>query len=132
MSVLTPSLLLYRAAAAHNLPVMCQALALRADVLIPHPQPAHHARTPLHAAVLSVSKYCRILIHSAFDIFHKLRWQHKKIISAVFLNMHPSVDLAPKVFLTPKVFSWQKKGKVKMKKIIEMLRLKFFLVLYVM
>ncbi|XP_077288273.1 centaurin beta 1A [Arctopsyche grandis] len=55
ISALTPSLLLYRAAGAHNLPVMCRAFALRADPHIPHPQPAHHGRTPLHAAVISGS-----------------------------------------------------------------------------
>ena len=32
LAALTPELLLYRAARAHNLPVMCQAVALRSDI----------------------------------------------------------------------------------------------------
>lgn len=55
ISALSPSLLLFRAAGAHNLPVMCKALALGADVHAPHPDPSHHSKTPLHAAVISVS-----------------------------------------------------------------------------
>lgn len=55
MDKLNPNFLLYKAALAHNIPVMCQALALGADknwenVL-------DFDRTPLHQAILSVSTF---------------------------------------------------------------------------
>lgn len=53
ISSLSPQAVLYRAAEAHNLPVMLAALAGRADVNVA--SPAHGNRTPLHAAVLSGS-----------------------------------------------------------------------------
>ncbi|KAL4707847.1 hypothetical protein ACJJTC_001793 [Scirpophaga incertulas] len=51
ISCLSPSAVLYRAARAHNVAVMRAALAAAADINAPH----QRARTPLHAAVLSVS-----------------------------------------------------------------------------
>lgn len=48
------NLLLFKASAAHNLPVMCQALASGAEKNWPNPNDKN--RHPLHAAVLSVSK----------------------------------------------------------------------------
>ncbi|KAH7959193.1 hypothetical protein HPB49_009162 [Dermacentor silvarum] len=53
MSNLSPSLLLYRAAAAHNLPVMCLALANGADPNWPNPDEG--GRYPLHQAIQSGS-----------------------------------------------------------------------------
>lgn len=58
MSSLSPQAVLYRAAEAHNLPVMLSAVAGGADVSAP--LPAREQRTPLHAAVLSVSIYLSI------------------------------------------------------------------------
>lgn len=49
---LHPNLLLYKAAAAHNLPVMCEALALGADKQWINLE--DRGRTPLHQAILSV------------------------------------------------------------------------------
>ncbi|XP_056641814.1 arf-GAP with coiled-coil, ANK repeat and PH domain-containing protein 2 [Diorhabda sublineata] len=53
ISKLQPDLLLYKAAAAHNLPVMCEALALGADKSWINPD--DRGRNPLHAAVFSGS-----------------------------------------------------------------------------
>ena len=50
---LNPNYLLYKASSAHNLPVMCQALALGADKNWMNAE--HLDRTPLHSAILSVS-----------------------------------------------------------------------------
>lgn len=49
---LNPNLLLYKASAVHNIPVMCQALALGANKLWRNE--ADLKRTPLHQAILSV------------------------------------------------------------------------------
>ncbi|KAG5883931.1 hypothetical protein JTB14_003753 [Gonioctena quinquepunctata] len=53
ISKLQPDLLLYKAAAAHNLPVMCEALALGADKTWINPD--DRGRSPIHAAVTSGS-----------------------------------------------------------------------------
>lgn len=53
ISKLHPNLLLYKASAAHNIPIMCEALALGADKNWPNPD--DKGRHPLHAAVLSGS-----------------------------------------------------------------------------
>jgi hypothetical protein len=53
MSSLSASAVLFRAARAHNVAVMRAALAAAADANAPH----RRARTPLHAAVLSVSAF---------------------------------------------------------------------------
>jgi Arf-GAP/coiled-coil/ANK repeat/PH domain-containing protein len=50
---LHPNLLLYKAAAAHNLPVMCEALALGADKQWINLE--DRGRSPIHQAILSVS-----------------------------------------------------------------------------
>lgn len=52
ISKLHPNLLLYKAAAAHNLPVMCEALALGADKHWENVEDKN--RTALHQAVISV------------------------------------------------------------------------------
>jgi hypothetical protein len=52
ISKLTPDLLLYRASAAHNLSVMCHALALKANVNWINVE--DHGRFCLHQAVVSV------------------------------------------------------------------------------
>lgn len=52
MDKLNPNFLLYKAALAHNLPVMCQALALGADKNWENA--LDFDRTPLHQAILSV------------------------------------------------------------------------------
>lgn len=54
LSKLNPNLLLYKAAAAHNLPVMCHALALGASKNWINQDEG--GSTPIHQAVLSVSK----------------------------------------------------------------------------
>lgn len=54
ISKLQPDLLLYKAAAAHNLPVMGEALAQGADKCWVNPD--DRGRSPIHAAVLSVSQ----------------------------------------------------------------------------
>jgi len=53
ISRLEPDVLLYMAAAAHNLPVMCEALALGADKQWANSK--DRGRCALHQAVLSVS-----------------------------------------------------------------------------
>ncbi|VEN51383.1 unnamed protein product [Callosobruchus maculatus] len=53
ISKLQPDLLLYKASTAHNLPVMCEALALGADKNWINPE--DRGRSPIHAAVLSGS-----------------------------------------------------------------------------
>lgn len=53
ISCLNPNLLLYKASAVHNLPVMCQAMALGASKIWTNPDDLN--RTALHQAVLSVS-----------------------------------------------------------------------------
>lgn len=53
MSKLSPNLLLYRASAAHNLPVMCHAFALAADPNWVNVEDEN--RVCLHQAVISVS-----------------------------------------------------------------------------
>ncbi|XP_065337955.1 arf-GAP with coiled-coil, ANK repeat and PH domain-containing protein 2 [Cloeon dipterum] len=61
ISTLHPDRLLYRAAQAHNLPVMCEALALGADKLWINIE--DNARTAIHQAVLSGSVMaCEYLI----------------------------------------------------------------------
>lgn len=52
MSTLGPDMLLYRAAAAHNLPVMCHAIAVGADKNWSNPN--DKGRTCLFQAILSV------------------------------------------------------------------------------
>lgn len=62
ISTLRPDMLLYRAAAAHNLPVMCHAIATGADKNWKNPN--DNGRTSLFQAILSVMfiiKY--ILMH---------------------------------------------------------------------
>lgn len=53
ISKLNPDLLLYKAAAAHNLPVMCEAFAIGADKLWKNPD--DKGRSAIHQAILSVS-----------------------------------------------------------------------------
>ena len=53
ISKLHPDLLLYKAAAAHNLPVMCEAFALGADKLWTNVE--DRSRSAIHQAVISVS-----------------------------------------------------------------------------
>lgn len=53
LSKLGADMLLYKASAAHNLPVMCQALALGADKAWSNTE--DHGRSHLHQAVISVS-----------------------------------------------------------------------------
>lgn len=53
ISKLNPDLLLYKAAAAHNLPVMCEAFAIGADKHWKNPE--DKGRSAIHQAVLSVS-----------------------------------------------------------------------------
>ncbi|KAK9887352.1 hypothetical protein WA026_022021 [Henosepilachna vigintioctopunctata] len=53
ISKLHPNLLLYKASAAHNLPVMCEAIALGADIQWSNPE--DRGRTPLHQGVFSGS-----------------------------------------------------------------------------
>jgi Arf-GAP/coiled-coil/ANK repeat/PH domain-containing protein len=53
MCTLGPDMLLYRAAAAHNLPVMCHAIAIGADKNWRNPN--DNGRTCLFQAILSVS-----------------------------------------------------------------------------
>lgn len=55
MDKLNPNFLLYKAALAHNIPVMCQALALNADKNWENA--LDFDRTPLHQAILSVSPF---------------------------------------------------------------------------
>lgn len=57
---LHPDLLLYKAAAAHNLPVMCEALALGADKQWIHLE--DRGRSHIHQAILSVSKLINLFI----------------------------------------------------------------------
>jgi hypothetical protein len=60
ISKLHPNLLLYKAAAAHNLPVMCEAFALGADKLWNNAE--DRSRSPIHQAVISVSFITKYLI----------------------------------------------------------------------
>lgn len=53
ISKLNPDLLLYKAAAAHNLPVMCEAFASGADKYWKNPE--DKGRSAIHQAILSVS-----------------------------------------------------------------------------
>lgn len=55
ISTLGPNMLLYRAAAAHNLPVMCHAIAIGADKNWKNPN--DNGRTCLFQAILSVTLY---------------------------------------------------------------------------
>lgn len=55
ISKLNPDLLLYKAAAAHNLPVMCEALALGGDKYWCNPE--DKGRSAIHQAILSVSDF---------------------------------------------------------------------------
>ncbi|CAG9835661.1 unnamed protein product [Diabrotica balteata] len=67
ISKLQPDLLLYKASAAHNLPVMCEALALGADKCWINPD--DRGRSPLHAAVFSGSVMpCAYLILNGVKI----------------------------------------------------------------
>lgn len=61
ISKLDPNLLLYKAAAAHNLPVMCEALALGADKFWTNVD--DKGRSALHQAVLSVSNFSSFCIY---------------------------------------------------------------------
>lgn len=56
MSTLGPDMLLFRAAAAHNLPVMCHAIAVGADKNWKNPN--NNGQTCLFQAILSVSIIC--------------------------------------------------------------------------
>jgi len=61
LSLLTPDFLLYRAARAHNLPVMCEALALGADAQWKNT--ADERRSAIHQSILSGSVMaCEFLI----------------------------------------------------------------------
>ncbi|XP_022177174.1 arf-GAP with coiled-coil, ANK repeat and PH domain-containing protein 3 isoform X2 [Myzus persicae] len=67
ISTLRPDMLLYRAAAAHNLPVMCHAIATGADKNWKNPN--DNGRTSLFQAILSGSVMaCEYLILNASDI----------------------------------------------------------------
>ncbi|KAE9533921.1 hypothetical protein AGLY_009000 [Aphis glycines] len=67
ISTLRPDMLLYRAAAAHNLPVMCHAIATGADRNWKNPN--DNGRTSLFQAILSGSVMaCEYLILNAADI----------------------------------------------------------------
>ncbi|XP_025419961.1 arf-GAP with coiled-coil, ANK repeat and PH domain-containing protein 2 isoform X3 [Sipha flava] len=67
MCTLGPDMLLYRAAAAHNLPVMCHAIAIGADKNWRNPN--DNGRTCLFQAILSGSVMaCEYLILNASDI----------------------------------------------------------------
>lgn len=56
ISKLKPDLLLYRASGAHNLPVMCHALAVGANVNWVNIDDKN--RVALHQAIVSVSTSC--------------------------------------------------------------------------
>jgi len=53
LAALTPELLVYRAARAHNLPVMCQAVALQAD--LDWQNQRENSRSPIHQSIESGS-----------------------------------------------------------------------------
>jgi len=55
MCTLTPNMLLYRSAGAHNLPIMCHAMAVGADKNWKNPK--DNGRTCLFQAVNSVSVF---------------------------------------------------------------------------
>lgn len=64
---LNPNFLLYKAASGHNLPVMCQSMALGADKNWRNPD--EHDRTALHAAILSGSVMsCEFLLLNGCNI----------------------------------------------------------------
>lgn len=65
IACLNPNLLLYKASAVHNLPVMCQALALGASKDWTNTDDLN--RTALHQAVLSV--YTEFVLWFNFDLF---------------------------------------------------------------
>jgi len=66
-ALLTPELLLYRAAAAHNLPVMCQAVALGADLEWRYAN--EEGRAAIHQSILSGSVMaCEFLILNSVRI----------------------------------------------------------------
>lgn len=78
MANLNPNLLLYKASAVHNLPVMCQALALGANKLWRNED--DFKRTPLHQAILSVqnstdivSKYNTNILFTSAGFNHGMR-----------------------------------------------------------
>lgn len=56
---LNPNYVLFKATTAHNLPVMCQAMALGADKNWPNPE--NLDRTALHQSVLVVRHNLRII-----------------------------------------------------------------------
>lgn len=58
---LHPEMLLYKAAAAHNLPVMCAALAANADKLWSNVNDKN--RSALHQAIISVCNFYKNLLH---------------------------------------------------------------------
>lgn len=64
ISKLHPNLLLYKAAAAHNLAVMCEALALGADKNFQNPD--DRQRQPIHAAILSVNSVNFVYLYGVF------------------------------------------------------------------
>lgn len=68
MSRLGADLLLYKASLAHNLPVMCQALALGADKGWRNPEDEN--RTYLHQAVISVSQCDLFKLKCSSGEFH--------------------------------------------------------------
>lgn len=61
ISTLRPDMLLYRAAAAHNLPVMCHAIAIGADKNWKNPN--DNGQTSLFQAVHSVRFIVYVCIH---------------------------------------------------------------------
>jgi len=66
-ALLTPELLLYRAAAAHNLPVMCQAVALGADLEWRYAN--EEGRAAIHQSILSGSVMaCEFMILNSVRI----------------------------------------------------------------
>jgi len=67
ISTLRPDMLLYRAAAAHNLPVMCHAIATGADRNWKNPN--DNGRTSLFQAILSVRFILNIHIHKCISKF---------------------------------------------------------------
>lgn len=73
IACLNPNLLLYKASTVHNLPVMCQAMALGASKSWTNPDDLN--RTALHQAVLSVCVY-------------RMFWGKKRQISVYMDNFH--------------------------------------------
>ncbi|KAL9695419.1 hypothetical protein quinque_014704 [Culex quinquefasciatus] len=88
---LNPNYLLFKAASGHNLPVMCQAMALGADKNWRNPD--EHDRTALHAAILSGSVMsCEFLLLNGCNI------------NAVDLNGYTALYLATENGSTAQVY----------------------------